>query len=331
MQSPRDDVFHHYEYRDVHGEPFHPLPLQHGFSRPAQPMITSISPSEIHHNHYLSDSARGRHTGNILFGERRGSRRNDSTYVKRPRRRAEEVERLYTCSWPGCDKSYGALNHLNTHVRNAEHGPKREPKEFKEVRREQKARLARTKLENNPELFQMSSVYSGPSYPNSTPSALPFEYNQALPRPSAMNPHSYEALPLRGYESPSAATFLPHENYASRPTSSRERHDMPPERDPQSWPTSSPSKFRSGRWSPENYKDLQSRYPEFAEDLVHPQSRAISPRRVLGNDNMRLSPRDMEGAWDDRYDAIGHPSYVQGPNGSTPNRDLHQHYTKRDY
>jgi hypothetical protein len=35
---------------------------------------------------------------------------------------------LYTCSWPGCDKAYGALNHLNTHVRNAEHGPKREPK-----------------------------------------------------------------------------------------------------------------------------------------------------------------------------------------------------------
>jgi hypothetical protein len=127
MQSPRDDVFHHYEYRDVHGEPFHPLP-QHGYSRPTEPIIMSISPSEIHHNHYLSNSARGRHTGNILFGERRGSRRNDSTYVKRPRRRAEEVERLYTCSWPGCDKSYGALNHLNTHVRNAEHGPKREPK-----------------------------------------------------------------------------------------------------------------------------------------------------------------------------------------------------------
>jgi hypothetical protein len=200
--------------------------------------------------------------------------------------------------------------------------------EFKEVRREQKARLARIKLENNPALFQLSSVYNGAPYANSASSVPPFEYNQALPRPSAMNSHSYDALPLRGYESPTAATFLPHDNYGSRPTSSRERHDAPPDRDPQSWPTSSPSKFRSGRWSPENYKDLQSRYPEFAEDLAHPQSRAISPRR-LGNDNVRLSPRDIEGAWDDRYDAIGYTSYVQGPNGSAPNRDPHQHYTKR--
>ena len=49
-------------------------------------------------------------------------------YSKRPRRRAEEVERYYRCNYPDCDKAYGALNHLNTHVRNAKHGPKREPK-----------------------------------------------------------------------------------------------------------------------------------------------------------------------------------------------------------
>jgi hypothetical protein len=59
---------------------------------------------------------------------RRKAMRGDPDYVKRPRRKAEEVERLYSCNFPGCDKAYGALNHLNTHVRNAEHGPKREPK-----------------------------------------------------------------------------------------------------------------------------------------------------------------------------------------------------------
>jgi len=50
-----------------------------------------------------------------------------STYAKRHRRRAQEVERYYRCNYPNCNKGYGALNHLNTHVRNANHGPKRNP------------------------------------------------------------------------------------------------------------------------------------------------------------------------------------------------------------
>jgi len=49
-------------------------------------------------------------------------------YGKRPRRRAEEVQRYYRCNYHDCNKAYGALNHLNTHVRNANHGPKRLPK-----------------------------------------------------------------------------------------------------------------------------------------------------------------------------------------------------------
>lgn len=47
--------------------------------------------------------------------------------TRRPRRRAEEVERLYKCTWNGCEKSYGTLSHLNDHVRLQRHGNKREP------------------------------------------------------------------------------------------------------------------------------------------------------------------------------------------------------------
>ena len=46
---------------------------------------------------------------------------------KRPRRRYDEIERLYQCSWPECAKSYGTLNHLNAHVVMQKHGPKRQP------------------------------------------------------------------------------------------------------------------------------------------------------------------------------------------------------------
>jgi len=46
---------------------------------------------------------------------------------KRPRRRYDEIERLYQCSWPSCTKAYGTLNHLNAHVTMQKHGPKRSP------------------------------------------------------------------------------------------------------------------------------------------------------------------------------------------------------------
>lgn len=46
---------------------------------------------------------------------------------KRPRRRYDEIERLYKCGWNGCEKSYGTLNHLNAHVAMQKHGEKRLP------------------------------------------------------------------------------------------------------------------------------------------------------------------------------------------------------------
>ncbi|KAF8659890.1 hypothetical protein AX16_001774 [Volvariella volvacea WC 439] len=55
---------------------------------------------------------------------------------KRPRRRYDEIERLYQCSWPECTKAYGTLNHLNAHVTMQKHGQKRSPNEFKELRKQ---------------------------------------------------------------------------------------------------------------------------------------------------------------------------------------------------
>ena len=46
---------------------------------------------------------------------------------KRPRRRFDQIERLYLCRWEGCEKAYGTLNHLNAHVSMQKHGIKRKP------------------------------------------------------------------------------------------------------------------------------------------------------------------------------------------------------------
>lgn len=59
---------------------------------------------------------------------------------KRPRRKFNEIERMYTCGFRDCEKAYGTLNHLNAHVALQNHGPKRNAEEFKEIRREWRAR-----------------------------------------------------------------------------------------------------------------------------------------------------------------------------------------------
>ncbi|PWN28754.1 hypothetical protein BDZ90DRAFT_209117, partial [Jaminaea rosea] len=59
---------------------------------------------------------------------------------KRPRRRHEEIDRMYRCGFEGCDKSYGTLNHLNAHVALQKHGAKRTPQEFREMRRAWRAK-----------------------------------------------------------------------------------------------------------------------------------------------------------------------------------------------
>jgi transcription factor CON7 len=45
---------------------------------------------------------------------------------KRPRRRYDEIERVYFCTFPDCFKGYGTLNHLNAHIHIQGHGPKRD-------------------------------------------------------------------------------------------------------------------------------------------------------------------------------------------------------------
>lgn len=74
-----------------------------------------------------------------------GSSANGKTYAfvslpgnavkKRPRRRYDEIERLYQCSWPDCTKAYGTLNHLNAHVTMQKHGSKRSPSGMYNYRR----------------------------------------------------------------------------------------------------------------------------------------------------------------------------------------------------
>jgi len=105
-----------------------------------------------------------------------------SQQPKRPRRKFEEIERIYNCSFPGCSKAYGTLNHLNAHVTMQRHGPKRTPEEFKETRRLWKLRKKEESRQQQPQQPQQQTTpQSTNKYPNAILPPLP---------PSPISAHS---------------------------------------------------------------------------------------------------------------------------------------------
>jgi hypothetical protein len=302
-----------YHERFVQGEPNGPLP------QPAH-LITSIAPQDIYTTPYLPPNlVRG-----SSFSGQGGNKppQGDERYVKRPRRRAEEVERFYACNYPGCDKAYGALNHLNTHVRNANHGPKREPKgttyrvpyltsEFQEIRRELKMRQAQERASKTSPL-RTDVVYRSGSQPSL--SSMPYEH-------SRLDGHAYPTIPLHTTRVQQPTRYFP---YASQAISAREMYPAVPEDNPREddWYTPPPGDpIHSKRWSPDNFSDLQTRHPTFAKDLLSHSKRedpSISPEIITTHRNEHYEPHNS-----------GH--YVQGPNGSGHSRDPYRSYVRKEF
>lgn len=157
---------------------------------------------------------------------------------KRPRRRYDEIERIYQCGWNGCEKAYGTLNHLNAHVFMQGHGEKRTPDEFKEIRaqwrakkkeegkkkqaeeqEEQKQRAATPPLrEPRAAESQTHTASMGQVVYTPLPNMYPYGGNQQAPQAEQAQ-HAYS---MQTYH----ASILPHLNqYTAQPqayASSRE-------------------------------------------------------------------------------------------------------------
>ncbi|PQE12074.1 Transcriptional regulator protein [Rutstroemia sp. NJR-2017a BVV2] len=124
---------------------------------------------------------------------------------KRPRRRYEEIERMYKCGWNGCEKAYGTLNHLNAHVTMQSHGAKRTPEEFKEIRKEWKARKKEEEQQRKEADSARAAAAPADGQPpeNAPPQgAYPPARSVQLPpigyQPGAAVPNQYQAAPAAG-------------------------------------------------------------------------------------------------------------------------------------
>ncbi|KAL1301810.1 hypothetical protein AAFC00_006000 [Neodothiora populina] len=119
---------------------------------------------------------------------------------KRPRRRYEEIERMYKCGWQGCEKAYGTLNHLNAHVTMQSHGQKRTPEEFKEIRKEWKAKKKEEENQRKAEEERQRQEHANRQQ-DGTPTQAAAQYPPQHMMPPAM---SGTQLPPIGY-APAAA------------------------------------------------------------------------------------------------------------------------------
>jgi hypothetical protein len=126
---------------------------------------------------------------------------------KRPRRRYEEIERMYKCGWNGCEKAYGTLNHLNAHVTMQSHGAKRTPEEFKEIRKEWKARKKEEEQQRKEaDSARAAAVPADGQPPESAPpqGAYPPGRSVQLPpigyQPGAQVPNQYQAPAAGGVQ-----------------------------------------------------------------------------------------------------------------------------------
>lgn len=195
MNPPRDPFLPHDAYaarRMSDPRPaFHPLslsrppptphfydqdpyaPTQSGLDQPISPLHSDFAAGAMPFPHSATDSYGPSPPGSAHSApdDAADSRRQYSfvalpgnTIKKRPRRRYDEIERLYQCSWKDCSKAYGTLNHLNAHVTMQKHGPKRSPAEFKEMRKKWRQQKKEAEAASNARQRRMAIQ---PDYPAS--------------------------------------------------------------------------------------------------------------------------------------------------------------------
>lgn len=104
---------------------------------------------------------------------------------RRFRRRYNQILRKYNCSYPGCSKSYGSLNHLNTHIVTKKHGQRKSKADF-QVNEDSRQHLIYLHHRHHHHHPAPSGEYSSGHYmPGSTAGNYWFGYQGAPPLPMA--------------------------------------------------------------------------------------------------------------------------------------------------
>ncbi|KAJ6581537.1 hypothetical protein B0H19DRAFT_1061085 [Mycena capillaripes] len=246
---------------------------------------------------------------------------------KRPRRRYDEIERLYHCSWPDCNKAYGTLNHLNAHVQMQKHGAKRSPNEFKELRKQW--RKAKKEYESpglGPIRRSMSlrrdDVYHAHPYSGGSGHHRSFSHNSVLSPPLSV------AIPQLRQDGSYGVDHLryPPDNRGEIDPQGYSGMDFRQQGAPASWPASSSRSdiYQSPLSAQPTYPYLDSHAQMMESPPSDPyQSPSRSTMNRLPPDSMLLTPLVASGQVTDSYADTyyddkarsGHPSNLDQGSG----------------
>ncbi|KAL6850663.1 hypothetical protein ACO1O0_007787 [Amphichorda felina] len=225
--APNPDMAHGYSHPSG-GMYAQPRPDWGGYGGHGAPPLTPGHPVYAHNpasapqqrpSQLLETDYTGNHTADIVHKVYSFVPIPGAQQHKRPRRRYEEIERMYKCGWNGCEKAYGTLNHLNAHVTMQSHGPKRTPEEFKEIRKEWKARKKeeenqrKAEEERQRQAAQAAAAQNGgqdPQAADGTPtSTYPTNRPVTLP-PIGYQPTQYPAPPSGSVPQQGLADYQGH-------------------------------------------------------------------------------------------------------------------------
>ncbi|ODQ45151.1 hypothetical protein PICMEDRAFT_12886 [Pichia membranifaciens NRRL Y-2026] len=133
---------------------------------------------------------------------------------RRKRKKAFEVERHYRCNYQFCNKAYGTLNHLNTHILIQKHGKKRLPQEFSQLRKQ----LRKERRESLKAMRSQSTFNSKTEESPFSSSASSLMANSASPAPltpatmagaDSETPNSFSLSSSSTYVSPEMSNNVP--------------------------------------------------------------------------------------------------------------------------
>lgn len=215
---------------------------------------------------------------------------------KRPRRRYDEIERLYQCSYPDCTKAYGTLNHLNAHVTMQKHGPKRSPNgkqfiqlsittpphhsEFKELRKQwRKAKKDSEAAISAAQSSQMPLPAYQPIRRASMGVVDPYAYNQSsIPR----------AYANRYFDTQYAEGYQYNQDWQQQQPQQQTYQQYTPS--PPTPQTQLPYPFTSGHHHSQSLPHIQSYARQSFDSGVVPRSHSHSPMNCLPPNSTLLTP-----------------------------------------
>lgn len=114
-------VVPHYQYPQYgapFGQPYMVAPPGYSGPMPAVPVVPVMEQHPHADYHYARPAA---------------AAPQPQQKSRRFRRRYYQIYRKYSCLFPGCTKSYGLLNHLNTHIVTKKHGLRKSKADFKHI------------------------------------------------------------------------------------------------------------------------------------------------------------------------------------------------------